>query len=783
MVILDSEVQDSLFSESWHVRGNVLKALVPPTPVTPLVCTELHSGRRTSLFGQILLIGIVVAVSTRIVRFLLKPFRQPKVVSEIIGGVIVGPSLLGISSRYNEVILTPDVRYVVANMGLISFMYFFFTTGVKMDITLAFNSKRKHRIIAFVSMFVPLAIDIVIAIIIRPYMDKEFSKVSSMGAVALSVAVTGFFVMYPILQELNLLSSEVGRMALSVIVVVDLVGILFMILFEAMKQADDCRQCVVWQAIAMIIFLIFTFTVVPQAMMWIMEKTQGQVVHQFFVVGILLAVLSMGFLADMFGLGIITGCMWVGLFTPDGPPIGSIMVERTETLLMGFLMPFGYAFIGMYVDIYSIASVPWSHLAPIFTMTVAGYVSKLLATFGAAMLVKIPWRDALTLSLMLSLRGQLEYCLIMHWMDKRIVGLPTYSLMIVLTTAVSAICTPLITILYDPTRPYMLSKRRTIQHTALGKELKILACVHDHDTVTGLVNLLEIIHPSPENPFSIFALNLIELTGRGNPLVVDHKTQQLPSKYAEHDSIHTALRRYQENRGQVVKLHSFTAVVPKGTMYQDICGLALINEVIFILLPFEEAGMDLAGSPSLVSKVLQHSPCSVGVLVHRTPFQNPLFGPSFPRGAYHFVMLFLGGADAREALAFADKMAMNPLVQLTLIRFLPRNQAGEVELEKKLDDGVIIWFWTRHERNQQVVYREVVVADGEDTLTTIRAINEDHVDLWIMGREQGINPVILQGLADWDATQALGIVGDIVSAVDFSGTASVLVIHQQVMRR
>ena len=129
----------------------------------------------------------------------------------------------------------------------------------------------------------------------------------------------------------------------------------------------------------------------------------------------------------------------------------------------------------------------------------------------------------------------------------------------------------------------------------------------------------------------------------------------------------------------------------------------------------------------------------MGVLVFRTNVVNY----SIRRLAHQFAVLFLGGADAREALACADRMTGNPKVSLTVIRFLSYNGEGDDEMEKKLDNGLVTWFWVKNEGNQRVIYREVVVKNGEDNVAAIRMMNSDCYDLWILGRKQGSNPVLI----------------------------------------
>ncbi|KAK3015679.1 hypothetical protein RJ639_007516 [Escallonia herrerae] len=152
------------------------------------------------------------------------------------------------------------------------------------------------------------------------------------------------------------------------------------------------------------------------------------------------------------------------------------------------------------------------------------------------------------------------------------------------------------------------------------------------------------------------------------------------------------------------------------------------------------------------------------------------------RSVHHFAVLFLGGADAREALAYADRMAGNLDVSLTVIWFLEFNSEGDDEMEKKLDDGLVTWFWVKNEENDKVIYREVVVKNGEETVAAIQAMYNEYYDMWIVGRKHGINPVLIRGLSNWSEYHELGVIGDYVASRDLGSAASVLVAQQQILR-
>lgn len=363
--------------------------------------------------------------------------------------------------------------------------------------------------------------------------------------------------------------------------------------------------------------------------------------------------------------------------------------------------------------------------------------------------------------------------------------------MVLLTLTTTAIVTPLISMVYDPTKPYMVNKRRTIQHTAHSTELRIVVCIHDQESVSAVIDLLEATNPTLSSPFSVFALRLVELVGRAAPVFIDHEKQPEPSsKYGDSDTMLNALKLYEEIRCRLVKIHAFTAVAPTRTMYQDICELALLNKATLIILPFNKERLEKIGGTELVrvgvgsvnASVLSHAPCSVGILVDKGHMRNTLNAQSYRHSVKRLAVLFLGGADSREALAYADRMVGNVEVSLTVIRFLSHNGEGDKEMEKKLDDGVVTSFWVKNEVNERVVYREITVRNGAETVAAIQAINDESYDLWIVGRKQGMNPFLIEGLEDWSENHELGVIGDYVSSDDFGGNASVLVVQQQMLR-
>ncbi|EEF46024.1 monovalent cation:proton antiporter, putative [Ricinus communis] len=397
------------------------------------ICEKIHAPHPLGIFygenpleysfSLVLFELILIIVLSRIVRLLLKPLKQPRIVSDIIGGILIGPSVLGCNKTFTSNVFPEKAQFIVRNIGIMGLMFFLFLSGVKMNLTLVTKTGKKHLYAAMVGVLCPLLATGAAGFILRSSMDKELARISGFGAVAADLALTSFPVIYLILKELNLLSSEVGRMALTTAMVSDALGIGAIIVFEALKQNEASRESALWYVVSTIIIGAFLILPIRRVLCWIVKKTpEGKPVEQTFVIFILLGVLVMGFFTDMFGLAIANGSLWLGLVIPDGPPLGATIVERSETIVMELLMPFSFALVGLYTDVFAMVDYGWMKLAPLFAIVLIGYFSKLVAVLVAALYFEIPVKDSVTLSLIVNLRGQLELIIFIHWLDKRIIG-------------------------------------------------------------------------------------------------------------------------------------------------------------------------------------------------------------------------------------------------------------------------------------------------------------------------------------------------------------------------
>ncbi|KAI3727476.1 hypothetical protein L6452_16091 [Arctium lappa] len=748
---------------------------------------------------------ILVVITTRILVFILKPFRQPRVISEILGGVILGPSVMGRSTIFANAVFPLRSVMVLETMANVGLLYFLFLVGVEMDIAVIRRTGRKAIIIAFAGMILPFLIGISFSFLLhqRTQLVKQGTFILFLG-VALSV--TAFPVLARVLAELKLLNTEIGRIAMSSALVNDMCAWILLALAIALGENETVNLATLWVVLSSAGFIVFCIFVVRPLISWIILKTpEGESVSEFYICLILTGVMISGFITDAIGTHSVFGAFIFGLVIPNGP-LGVTLIERLEDFVSGLLLPLFFAISGLKTSIGAIdGASTWGILALVIILACAG---KIAGTLLVALLYQMPFYDGVALGLLMNSKGLVEMIVLNVGKDQKVLDDKSFAIMVVVALVMTAIITPAVTIIYKPARRFAPYKRRTILKTKLDTDLRTLVCVHTPRNVPTIINLLEASNPTKKSPLCIYVLHLVELTGRASAMLIVHNSRRsgrpaANRTQAQSDHIINAFESF-EQHAEYVSVQPLTAISPYSTMHEDICSVAEDKRVAFLILPFHkqqtvDGGME-ATNPAyriINQNVLANSPCSVGILVDRGFGGNTRIAGN--QISHNIAVVFIGGPDDREALALGWRMSSHPGNTLTVMRFIsgndvtePTSSSGRIEndprvltvvtdsdRQKQEDDEFINQFRTIIANEDSIAYTEKVVNNGEETVAAIRSVDDVH-DLFIVGRGQGVVSPLTAGLTDWSECPELGAIGDLLASSDFAATVSVLVVQQYV---
>ncbi|CAN1843462.1 Cation/H(+) antiporter 15 [Linum perenne] len=756
----------------------------------------------------------LVVVTTRVLVFVLKPFRQPRVISEILGGLILGPSVLGRFNDFANTIFPLRSVMVLETMANVGLLYFLFLVGVEMDVSVIKRTGKKATAIAITGMILPFLAGFGFSFILHKD-TQTMSQATFIIFLGVALSVTAFPVLARILAELKLINTELGRVAMSSALINDICAWILLALAIAIAEDDNASLASLWVIGMSVAFVLICFFAVRPGIAWMVRRTpEGEAFNEFYICMILTGVMISGFITDAIGTHSVFGAFVFGLVIPNGP-LGITLIEKLEDFVSGLLLPLFFAMSGLKTNFSAInGGTTWVFLILVIFLGCAG---KVAGTLIVTMFYQMPVREGLTLGLLMNTKGLVEMIVLNVGRDQKVIlhvlDDESFAMMVIVALVMTATITPIVTIVYRPARKFIPYKRRTIELSRPDSELRVLVCVHTPRNVPTIINILEASYPSKKSPLSVYVLHLVELTGRASAMLIVHNTRKSGQPaanrtQAQSDHIINTFENYEQNSAGLVTVQPLTAISPYPTMHEDICNLAEDKRVAIVIVPFHkqqtvDGGME-ATNPAfrLVNQnVLSHAPCSVGILVDRGLSGAGSRMAATNQISHNVAVLFFGGPDDREALSYAWRMSDHPGMFVTVMRFIAGEdvvrsepdlarseldpnvltvEAGsgfEYRVRNSQDEEIIRDFRLVMTNNESVSYSEVVVNNGEDTVAAVRSMDNGH-DLFIVGRGQGTVSPVTAGLTDWSECPELGAIGDLLASSDFAATASVLVVQQ-----
>ncbi|XP_052155066.1 cation/H(+) antiporter 20 [Oryza glaberrima] len=781
-------------------------------------------------FPLLILQALLILLLSRLLALLLRPLRQPKVIAEIVAGILLGPSALGRNKAYLRALFPPWSAPVLESVASLGLLFFLFLVGLELDLRSVRRSGRRAFAIAAAGISLPFACGVGVAFVLRGELPGAARAGYAPFLVFMGVAlsITAFPVLARILAELKLLTTPIGETALAAAAFNDVAAWVLLALAVAISGSGDHRSPIVslWVLLSGAAFVTIWMVFVKPAMAWVARRSDGQGGGEVWVAATLAGVLASGLATDMIGIHAIFGAFVFGLTVPKEGEFAGRVTERVEDLVSELLLPLYFASSGLKTDVATIrGGGAWGMLALVIGTACAG---KIVGTFAVAMACGMSAREALVLGVVMNTKGLVELIVLNIGRERKVLDEETFAILVLMALVTTFITTPTVMAIYKPARN---AGRRRLHHrklhgpsapsspsaaaTAGAKELRVLACIHGGHDVPALINLIETIrgHTQPRRLVKLYILRMVELTERTSSILMARAARRngvpfLRPRRGAGDQVDVAFDTYAQ-LGHV-HVRPMTAVSALHTIHDDVAAVAEDKRVSLVVLPFHKRhpghghGDDLGPEWRAVNRrILREAPCSVAVLVDRG------FGGgeqvSSEQVAHGVCVVFFGGPDDREALELAGRMAEHPGVQVTVVRFVDGKEGSqehaEVTLrpsntknadksytfstaivdthkEKELDEAAVAEF--RQRMGAMVRYEErVVVGNVIEEVVSIGKSRE--YGLVVVGKGRLPSAMVAELAVRAAEHPELGPIGDALASAGHGVTSSVLVVQQHDM--
>jgi K+:H+ antiporter len=409
----------------------LLAAATPAVPET----------ERLVFFTLVQLIAILA--SARIAGKLARLLGQPRVVGEIVGGLIMGPSLFGrlFPDQFNYVFKSiPSTPIVIlSQVGLALLM---FQIGLEFDFSHLKEAKYRKAVvmISAAGIIVPFVLGWLIGTWSHPFLASDINLRAYRLFIGVALSITAIPILGRIMMELGINKLPIGAIAITAAALDDVTGWTLLALVSALATSEFSATTFATQVALLIAYLVICYFLIRPLLRRMVDAllpSDDHLPHDLMAIIIALIFIS-GLITYKLGVFVIFGGFVAGVMLHEHHRFVDAWKKSVSHFVTVFFLPIFFTFTGLRTNVHGLDSLAlWSWCVAIIAAATFG---KFFGCTFAARFCGLSWAEAGCLGIMMNTRALMELVVINVGFDLGVIP-PNVFTMLVLMAIVSTVVT------------------------------------------------------------------------------------------------------------------------------------------------------------------------------------------------------------------------------------------------------------------------------------------------------------------------------------------------------
>ncbi|MEO8260574.1 MAG: cation:proton antiporter [Acidobacteriota bacterium] len=396
-----------------------------------------------TLFHALLALAVVV-VTARVVGAVFRLIGQPAVIGEVIGGIMLGPSLLGrVAPELFTQLLPANVTVFLSIHAQLGVILYLFLVGLDLDLGRVIR-KSGHTTLAIshASIIVPFLLGSGLALVIYPIMstsDVPFTVFALFLGVSMSV--TAFPVLARILTDQAISRSQMGALALTCAAIDDVTAwcLLALVVSIAQTRAWDAMRTVAL-TIAFVVIVLQVAAPIVRRLIPRIDRSEDLTSTGLSIV--LIAMLASSMTTEYIGIHGFFGAFLFGAIIPHDSRIAVELNRRLNDFVAVLFLPAFFAYTGLRTQIGLLSGLDnWLWCGAIILVACLG---KFGGTLVASRLSGLKWRDSAALGILMNTRGLVELIVLNMGLDLGLTSPKLFTMLVIMALVTTFMTTPVL---------------------------------------------------------------------------------------------------------------------------------------------------------------------------------------------------------------------------------------------------------------------------------------------------------------------------------------------------
>ena len=386
----------------------------------------------------------IILLICRIVGRLLRPMGQTQVVSEMVAGVLLGPSLLGLLAPEWQNWLFPggaqmSILYALSQIGLVLYM---FLIGLDLNRGLLMQHSRDAVMISLSGIVAPIIAGGALGWVIadNPAVFTEgMAPWQAALFIASAVSITAFPMLARIVRESGIAKTKIGTLTLAAASVNDAAAWAFLACVIATVKADTMIAVLaIGGGLAYALTMIFIGR--PAFRLFERLTIRNDGVPPEMLAMLLLILMFCAWFTELTGIYAIFGAFVCGAVMPQGR-FQREVVRRLEPLTVSLLLPTFFVYSGLSTRM-NMLITPSLLGVTLLTLLVA-FVCKGGGCMMATRFAGASWGESAAVGALMNARGLMELILVNIALEKGLITQGLFSILVLMAIVTTMLASPL----------------------------------------------------------------------------------------------------------------------------------------------------------------------------------------------------------------------------------------------------------------------------------------------------------------------------------------------------
>ncbi|WP_436040938.1 cation:proton antiporter, partial [Rhizobium sp. LjRoot98] len=337
---------------------------------------------------------------------------QPSIMGQIIGGILLGPSVFGLFLPETQAYLFPvsatqmAMTDAVAQLGI---LFLLLLAGMETDIGLAVRLRKAAAGVSITGIVVPFALGFGLGQLLPENLlpDPDARLVTSLF-LGTALSISSVKIVASVVREMDFMRRNVGQLIVASAIIDDTVGwVIIAITFSLAQNGSVDLVILAKSVLGTLAFMAFSFTIGRRLVFEIIRWTNDSFKSDLPVLSAIIAIMgTMAIITNAIGVHTVLGAFVAGVLVGQSPILTRQIDSQLRAMTTALFMPVFFGLTGLHTDL-SVLTDPSILLLTLGLILIAS-LGKFAGAFAGAKIGRFSNAEALALGCGMNARGSTE---------------------------------------------------------------------------------------------------------------------------------------------------------------------------------------------------------------------------------------------------------------------------------------------------------------------------------------------------------------------------------------